>query len=156
MTTLYTPGCSQYQPNSGALVTLNSQIVVGNCTANNVSGRPQDPPYDFACLKIGNTGTQTCINLATGASGTSPNSICCQSPATITQFPASQPAIYYYPNPTVIYPSHVIPSSNPACQFSGVNDCARYLDSLPGAGPITSASHFRNMTRCRQMCPRYQ
>lgn len=137
----FTPSCPQYTQNSGALVKVNPQVTMGNCSANNLSGRPQDPPYDFVCASIGPAGStqsQLCINLANGNTGPSPNSICCGGAAP-TSFPTSFAPSVFVQRPTLIP------------QYASVNDCALHLDRLQNLPPNDSAGHFRNMTICRNL-----
>jgi hypothetical protein len=146
----YSPACPQYSQNSGAIVKINDQISVGNCSANNISGNPSQGPYDFACIQAfdpnSGTSSQKCINLQSGQMATSPNGICC----------FSQPQ-YSVPT-TIIYPSQpswpIIPFQPRAqhCQAGSVNACALVLDRQQGLPTTNSAGHFNNMKRCQAEC----
>lgn len=176
----YTPACSQYvvQPGTtgtGAIVKINNQISVGNCTANNINGDPRYGPYDFACITggagagvgIAGPGGQKCINLSSGYVSNSPNGICCQQPSAFTvpetsyvlpwpprpRPPPPNPSpLHHHPEPP--YPPP-LPNPHPLsahCLAPTTNDCARILDQQQGVGVNNAAAHFNNMKTCQTQC----
>ena len=130
---IYNPPCSQYLNFAPGSIISRGDVLYGNCSPN-TNNDPFAAPYDFQCR------SGICVS-STGASGNSPDAICCP------QFNATfNPA--FWPVPIVPRPHDW--DRNDCCNAIDVNSCALCLDRRQGV--TDSASHFQNMTRCKSQC----